>query len=469
MPPKNQNTKWQSIAIAITSIVITYLASVSGILPRFELHFYDWLLGVRPKSSAINDVVIVGLTEKDLETLGIPVTDQVLAKLINKIEGLNPTVIGLDFHRNVDVGDEDNEKLDEIFSQNEKLIGVEMTNGGNLSFPSIPAPIQLQEAGRTGGSAAINDFDGIVRRAYLFRKQKDPDEKAYYINSFALSIALMYLEQLDILAEPSTKGCLKLNQAVFPTLEKVNFFYPPREMDECQTFINYSSDIKTFNQVSFLEVLQDKVPPSMLKNKIVLIGVTEPASRDIFWIPDPIDKSRNFIYGVELHGLVTNQIINTALNQQKVISFPHFKIQYFYLGIWLLLVAVLLNKFCLNPGSKKPEIFSLILILSSSIIVVLSGYGLFLAGWVMPTVTTLSLLISYQTVTYIVIRFNKLRRAQQLLEIKVEEKTQALKQAQQIILEQEKFKVHEVTIYQIAHEINNKFNLIEFGLKKKRA
>ncbi len=467
MPSKNQNTKWQTIVIAITSIFITYLASFSGILPRFEFQFLDWLWGVRPSNETINDVVIVGLTAKDIETLGIPVTDKVLAELINKIYQSNPTVIGLDFHRNVDVGDEDNEKLDEVFANNEKLIGVELTNGGNLSFDSIPPPIQLEEKGRTGGSAAINDFDGIVRRAYLYRKKKESLEKtAYYINSFALSIALIYLEQLDIFPEKLSKGCVKLNQAEYATLEKINLFYPPEEMDDCQIFINYSSDKKTFNQVSFSKVLENKFSASLFKNKIVLIGVNDPATTDKFFIPHPIDESRKFIYGVELHGIILNQIINTALNKQKVISFPNIIIQYFWLVIWLILIAYLSNNLCLDTKNLKAEIFSVILLLSSSIAVLMSGYVLFLAGWVMPTITTLCILIFYQGITDIVIRFNKLRRDKQILEAKVKEKTQALKEAQKIILEQEKFKVHEIGMYYVAHEINNKVHQLDSYLSR---
>ncbi len=466
MSLKNREAVWQSLVAAIISLGISYLAHRAGFLPNFERKFYERAIRVRPYESPTIEIVIVGLADKDIETLGYPVTDKVLADLITKIEGQNPRVIGLDLHRNVDIGDRGNQELDEIFTENPKLLGVEKTNGGVLAFNSIPPPIQLELAGRTGASEIIKDADEIVRRAYLYTKKAEEGKKEKTsVPSLGLAVALKYLEGSKLVSKESFREWLTRNQAIFPQLKKSDFFYPRKELDAYQILIEYLPPQEIFNPVSFVDVLEGNISSSLMEDKIVLIGSTAESVKDIYLTPYPATATRRFIYGVELHGIITHQIVAAALKERKIISFPNLSHQYLWVGVWLFSLALVSGKLCLKAQVKRQEMNYLLLGISSSIIVLISGAGLLLARWVVPTVTTLFLLVSYQIIIYIFLRFNQLSRAKALLEEKVEQKTQALKQAQKIILEQEKFKVQSKIIYYIAHEIKNKNNSIQLQLE----
>ena len=456
----------QSVLAATFSMGVTYFFHVVGLLPYLERQFYDIALRVRPASSPATNIVIVGLTEKDIEKLGYPVTDEVLANLINFIDQQNPRVIGLDLHRNVNIGERNNKKLDEIFSENEKLIGVEKTNGGNDERISIPPPIQLELAKRTGASEIIEDVDNIVRRAYLYTQKVEKEtEKKTSVTAFGLAVALKYLEADKIFSEGSTKGWLKLKEAVFSPIKRADFFYSKKELDNYQILINYPDRKQPFKIVTFSDIIEGNVASSLMQDKIVLIGLTAETVGDIYYTPYPTRNLGRFVYGVELHGVIANQIITAANNSSKIISFPTSFLQYLWLLIWLFFVSFVSGKFCLSGSAKKPEIIWTINWFLSSIIVIISGYGGLLAGWVIPTVTTLSLLFWSQLVTYIYIRFNKLSQDKILLKQQVQEKTQALMQAQAIILKQEKLQVHQLTAYNVAHEINNKINSIQLQLE----
>ena len=64
-----------------------------------------------------------------------------------------------------------------------------------------------------------------------------------------------------------------------------------------------------------------------MRDKIVLIGATAETFGDTYLTPYPINMLResnepnNVIYGVELHGIITHQIIAAALDERKIISF----------------------------------------------------------------------------------------------------------------------------------------------------
>ena len=434
MPKKKPTVFRQSISVGIISLLITSIACITGFLPDRERKLYDLFLLVQPPELPTDDIVIVGLTENDIAKFRHPVTDKVLGDLINKIDQQNPRVIGLDIHRDIDIGEEGNKELDEIFANNEKLIGVEMTNGGNPLLQSIAPPIQLEAIGRTGASEVINDSDIMIRRAYLYRKKVEEGKQDSYVRGLGLALSLIYLEELNIYPEGIPKECLKLNKTKFRKIKKINFFYPANDIDNCQILIGYPLHKPSFKQVSFSDVLEDKISPYLMTDKIVLIGSTAPSLKDIYYVPHPLDLSRKFVYGVELHGIITQQIITATLNERKIIAFPSFTLQLLWVAIWFFSINFLLAKFCLQPEAKRPEKNFVLVGISSLIIVLISGYGLFIVGWLIPTATTLSLLIFSQIITYILIRSNKISKENILLEQKVEEKTQALKEAQKIIL-----------------------------------
>lgn len=342
------------------------------------------------------------------------------------------------------------------------------------------APIQLKKLGQTGASEIIEDGEsGIVRRGYLYVQNSksrnasaasNAREQNEIIPSFGLAVALKYLEQENIYPTGYGKDSwLKLNNAVFPLLRSNRLFYSNRSIDNYQTIINYRNTPEKLLQVSISEVLENRVKANFFQDKIVFIGTTAETVEDIYttsYSYHDLEKY-DFTYGVEIHASLTSQIVNAALANRTIIKFLPTYCQYSGLVLLLLTVSFSLWQLYLKPSffqhQKIPihivcSIFNLVLIL-------IFGYLFLFLGWWTPTVTALTLILSSEIFIYVFIRLDRLKQANIILEQKVQERTQALKEVQKQILSQEKLSLSQKLAQYIAHEIKNKTNIIGLNLE----
>ncbi|MEM7758263.1 MAG: CHASE2 domain-containing protein [Cyanobacteria bacterium P01_A01_bin.40] len=460
--------RWQPPTIAILIACLTAAAFNSlGWLQISERQLYDYYLRSRPLEPQDKKIVIVGITEKDIEQLGFPISDDTLASLLTKIKAQNPRTIGLDLHRNVNIGESGNQKLDKIFSSTPQLIGVEKTDGGNPSHLSISPPTQLRKLGQTGASEIIEDSEnGVVRRGYLY-VQKSTEEEP--IPSLGLAVALKYLEGENIFPTGyGEQSWLKLNDAVFPLLEANRLFYSEQAIDNYQTVINYCNNKDKFLHLSISEVLANKVEDNLFKDKIVFIGTMAETIEDIYTTPYSYrQENYDFTYGVEIHASMTSQIVNAALNDRVIIKF--LPIYWQYAGLFILLLTTSFSSWCLytknNFFPRKKIVVHIIYSIFSLIIVLIIGYLLLLVGWWIPTATVLLIALSSELCTYVFLRLDLLKQENFILEQKVEERTRALREAQKKILSQEKLALYQKLAQYIAHEIKNKTNIIGLNLE----
>ena len=455
-----------------TALLIGCLATTAfnslGWLPFSEYKLYDYYLRSRPSEPQDKKVVIVGINEKDIKKLDFPITDNTLATLLTKIKAQNPRAIGLDLHRNTNIGDRANQRLNKIFSSTPELIGVEKTDGGNPNHLSISPPSELKKLGQTGASEIIEDGEnGVVRRGYLYVKQSNQPEP---IPSFGLAVALKYLQSENILtAGHGDKSWLKLKEAVFPMLEANRLIYNDRAVDNYQSIINYHNTKEKFLKISVSEVLENKIDNNLLKNKIVFIGTTAETIKDIYTTPYSYKSSENndFTYGVEIHASMTSQIVNAALKKRIIIKFPPFFWQ--YSGLLILLLTSSFGSWYLyvknNLSLSRKIILHIVYSIFSLIVIVILGYLLLLNGWWFFTVTALLLSLSSEVSIYIFIRLDQLKQKNIILEQKVEQRTQALFEAQKKIVTQEKLAVYQKLSQYIAHEIKNKTNIIGLNIE----
>jgi adenylate cyclase len=461
--------RWKPPTVAIIiGCLTTAVFNSLGWLPISERKLYDYYLRSRPLESQEQKIVIVGLNEKDIEKLGFPLGDDTLAALLTKIKAQSPRVIGLDLHRNVNIGEWGNKKLDNIFSSTPQLIGVEKTDGGNPNLNSISPPTELEKLGQTGASEIIEDGEnGVVRRGYLYVQKSTKDEM---LPSFGLAIALKYLEGKNISPTSSShQSWLKLENTVLPMLQSNQLFYSNQTIDNYQTIINYRSNQKGFLRVSVSEVLESKIKTNFFQNKIVLIGTTAETVEDIYTTPYSNYNSENygFTYGVEVHASLISQIINAVLEDRAMIKFVSAFWQ--YSGLFILLLTTSYGSWYLYTKKNFFQSRKIILHITYStftlLLILLFGYLLLLFGWWTPTVTSLVLTLSSEICIYIFIKLDRLKQANIILEQKVKERTKALKEAQKQILSQEKLAFYQKLAQYIAHEIKNKTNIIGLNIE----
>ncbi|NJN74987.1 MAG: CHASE2 domain-containing protein [Synechococcaceae cyanobacterium RL_1_2] len=97
----------QTAILSIFAVTIAVSAGIIGgrslgLLEKAELFAYDYFMRSRPLEPVDPDVVVVQITEDDIQKQQTwPLSDGVIAKAIANLEEYQPTVIGLDIYRDI--------------------------------------------------------------------------------------------------------------------------------------------------------------------------------------------------------------------------------------------------------------------------------------------------------------------------------------------------------------------------------
>ena len=299
------------LGVATTGGVL--LLRVLGVLQVWELHTLDWMMNHRLAERPDNRVVIIGVTESDImreDTAAI--SDELMATLIEKVKAQSPTVIGLDFFRNVP-RDEGYERLQTLFEETPNIIGIEKVIDDE-ALSAVSGNSVLTRNNQVAASDLIVDVDGRVRRGFLF-----PSADKRVIEGLAFRVALEYLSTHDIYATGSP-DLLELGYARIPPFKENSGGYRNADAGGYQIVMNWQSDL-TFKTYSSHQVLNGELPANALREKIVLIGSMQSGDADVFFTPYS-DRGKGGLlpsHGIELHASLVSQIISAAFGQRHTI------------------------------------------------------------------------------------------------------------------------------------------------------
>src|SRR5436190_1134967 len=101
----------------------------------------------------------------------------------------------------------------------------------------------------------------------------------------------------------------------------------PSQMGGDRAWIDYAGPPGTYPSASFSRVLNGQVPPSFFKNKVVVVGASDPTLKDV--VDTPVSGSDNLMSGSEVNA----NAIATALDDFPLKSTP--------LGLDLFLIALM--------------------------------------------------------------------------------------------------------------------------------
>ncbi len=374
---------WITVPIVIGTILS---ARAIGLLQPLELFLYDLQLGLRSPQPKDDRIVIVGITESDLQRVGEwPIPDRILAQLLTTIKQQNPSVIGLDLYRDLPVPPNDRAgvaALNYIFRSTPNLIGIEKRSV-DPAVPPVKPPPQLNRETQVGVNNLPIDIDSRVRRGLLYY---DEDQNRY--PSFALQVALTYLENKNIFPTPDPSDLLKINQRVFQPFEANHGGYVNADSKGYQILVNYRRNKQGFQQVSLQDVLQGKIAPDLFRNRIVLIGSAASSLNDEFLTP----YSNNFLQtpekmaGVKVHGHIVSYLLSSVLDYQPEIRSWSQLGEALWIAGWTTLAAILYWHFRnVQRFSWQRELgLGGILSLSAGI-----AQGLLMIGWWLPLAPTL--------------------------------------------------------------------------------
>ncbi|MDX2232289.1 MAG: diguanylate cyclase [Leptolyngbyaceae cyanobacterium bins.349] len=368
--------KYQSLFLTSVAIVggITGLRLLGG-LQSFELQAFDGLMQLRPVESADTRIVIVGVSDTDLQTLGsTEIPDQAIADLITKISAQQPRVIGLDFYRNLPV-QPGHARLLQVFRQTPNLIGITKV-GGDAHSPPIAGNSILEAAGRIAASDVLADPDGRVRRGLIVPNA----ESSHPIYGFGFKIALHYLAALNIKPD-SNPAMLTIAGVTFPPFAANDGGYVRANDRGYQILLNLRTSANLFQRVSMTDVLRGTMPTNMMRDKIVLIGSTLPGNSDAFYTAHSgsFGATAQPMYGVDLHANIASQIISAVLDQR-----PTLRVLPKWLELVLIAGFAVLGAWVHWAGTTDFRKISLTLGLMGLIFI--GGYWLILEGWWLPVV-----------------------------------------------------------------------------------
>lgn len=371
--------EWRGVSIAtptISALVITL--RLTGLLQFFEWTALDMFFRWRPAEPIDSRVIIVGVDESDLKQLGKwPIPDEKLARLLDLIKAQQPTAIGLDLYRDLPV-EPGHQALVEVFKSTPNLIGIEKVVKDSRGFSIAPSPV-LSELGQVGANDVVVDTDGKIRRALLYLTPEDINQDS--IPSLGLRLAMIYLNERGINPESAANDALKLGKAVFIPFEANDGAYINADAASYQILLNFRGRENTFRTVSMTDVLANRIPADLLRDRIVLVGPTAASLNDFFYTPFSGGRNRGAerMAGVEIQANLTSQIISAALEGRPSISTWPDPLEYAWIVVWSCVGATL----AWQLRSLRWTTGSLLL----GVIILLGGsYWAFLNSWWIPVV-----------------------------------------------------------------------------------
>lgn len=298
-----------SLLMGLGTVGIIALLRGWGGFQGLELKTLDGMLQMRPAEPRDERVVIVGVSEADLEYLGTPtLSDQAIADLIQRVRAQNPRVIGLDFYRNLPQ-EPGSQALTRMLQSTPNLIGIEKVIA-SATFSAVRGNPVLAAQQRLSASDVLPDADGRVRRGLLFPSTLG----AQPLPSLGLRLALQYLATEGIHPDPHSPT-LRLAQVHLPPFQADDGGYRHADAGGYQILLNVRNPDTAFRRVSLTEVMQGRIPPRLMSDRLVLIGSTAIGDADVFFTAygnAPTGTIRP-LYGVELHANLASQIVNAVL------------------------------------------------------------------------------------------------------------------------------------------------------------
>ncbi|GET37877.1 CHASE2 domain-containing protein [Microseira wollei] len=325
--------------VLLTSMVITLLVigiRQVGLLQAWELKAYDTLMQLRPAEQPDPRILLVEINESHLNQYGNPIPDGIFAQMLDKLEQYKPRVIGLDIYR--DRPEEPGSAaLASHFQRDNNLIAVcNVPEANNPNKPGIKSPRQVPN-NRIGFTDLVVDPDEVLRRHLLFMPLV-PNSPCLTKFSFSSQIALHYLAATHRIQQKTTpEQEFQLRDIIFKPLAANTGVYQslPGKRVGYQILLNYRASKTIAQQVTLTDILQDKINPAWVKDRIVLIGGTAPTTDDNFYTPYssgqwPYQKAP----GVVIQAHKVSQIISAVLDKRPLLQVWSQRLEVIWIWGW---------------------------------------------------------------------------------------------------------------------------------------
>lgn len=378
---KRQIWEWRGVLVTAPSVAVIVIAlRFAGVLQLLEWSAYDQLFRFRPQEPTDSRIVIVGISESDLQRLKQwPIQDAVLAKLLNKIKQQKPSAIGLDIYRDLPV-EPGHQELLQVYKSTPNLIGIKKVVGG-ASGPAVDPPPELQAKEQVSANDLPLDTDSKIRRHFLYVNT---------VESLGLKLAFIYLENEGIVPKPSKRNPdnLQLGEVEFVPFGSYDGGYVRTDARGYQILLNFRGPAASFQNVSVMEVLENRIPADLMRDRIVLIGSVADSLNDLLYTPysSSIIGIPRRTSGVEVHANLTSMILGAVLDGRPLIkTWPEWLEWLWILGASIT-GAIVSWQWRYKGGMAKFSMRVIAIMFSIGGSILIAGYLAFLNGWWIPVI-----------------------------------------------------------------------------------
>ena len=385
---------WRRPAL-VASLTVTGLLLFGrqlSLLEPLELSAFDQLMQLRPAVPPDPRLLVVKVTEPDIQSYPpYPLTDAVINQLLTKLEKHQPAVIGLDIYRDLPQ-QPGNAELSTQLRTSDRIIA--MCQRKNAENRDVAPPPGVPES-RIGFNDIPVDRGGVVRRALLFiTLAPSATSRCTTQSSFSFQLARQYLKtQKGIepeLLQQDEQEYLSMGQVAFKPLIPNAGGYQHGDTGGYQILLNYRSrdpvGDSLARSVTLSDVLNNRIDPSWVKNRIVLIGVTAASVGDAFYTPYSQARRIQRMPGVVVHGQIVSQLLSAVLDGQRLFWFWPEWGEVLWIWCWSLTGGILVRVFR-HPGKQLlAESLALGLLLGTSVALFIGS------GWIPVVAPTLGLI-----------------------------------------------------------------------------
>jgi CHASE2 domain-containing sensor protein len=359
------------ISSAIATIITGGIQQLQ-ILESLELMVYDKMTQILAKPGSDPRLLIVAMTEQDIQKWNWPLSGEVLDQLFAKLEENEPRAIGLDIIRDVPV-QPGHEKLLERLKLSDIIVSVCKHSGSDPQKDPSIAPPTGTEPSQVGFINVVEDADAAIRRN-LMLVDVDPSDTCQSPHSLSWQLALKHLAVGGISPKLTSNKEIQLRDVVFKRLHSDSGGYANTNAQGYQILLNYRYR-KIAETVTITDVLSGKVQPNLVKDRIVLIGSTAPSLQDIKNTPFTGGSSGDKMPGVEIHGQIISQILGAVLDGQKLFWFLPGWMEIIWIGGWSVVGGLLAWKIRHPLGLGIAEAGSLVVLFGVNFVIFTQ------AGW----------------------------------------------------------------------------------------
>jgi CHASE2 domain-containing sensor protein/predicted Ser/Thr protein kinase len=406
---------WLQI-ILVTSVGVTAL--IWGVrelkwMQPWELIVYDQMLRSRPTKAPDQRILLVKITEEDLEPEKWTLSDRRINQLLKKLELYQPRVIGLYLFR------PDQKNLAANLQNQVHIISTCLfSSKGRYEIP--PPPNFPTDSVGFSDVITDNENDQILRRGLLFANSTD--KKCTTSFSFGSLIAINYLNKQGIKYNFTPEGTFQLGKTLFPRLEANSGSYQHLDAAGYQILLNYRHPDHLADQVTLTQVLDNQVNPSLIKDRLVIIGTTVASLPPPgFYTPySALADQPARMPALFIHAQIASQIISTVLDKQPLIWYWTDWAELVWVWGWSLVGSALAWRL------QHPL---LLLVVGGTTLIILVGICVvlfFQAGWIPIIPPAIAFIVSSATV----MAYTSYRTQQQtqLIILQVEQQQEAIAQ-----------------------------------------